>query len=592
MARTHRPRDMAERPIRKRALLVGINRYPSPFNRLKGCVNDALMMAQMLMDSFGFQAGDDMRMLTDDRATKQAILDRLDWLVADARPGDVLVFHYSGHGAQVPDRTNGNVNGVDECICPVDFSWDDPLTDAILQDHIGKVSDGVNLTVILDCCHAAREARDLIGPFPCTPKRILPPPDIRFRAVADIVVDSGKINRSVTMSSYRDLPLQRFGDSIAEGGIVVAGCKADQLSNDAWIDNDYHGALTYSLYQAMKQNGATESYADWVATATRLLKSQYHIQDQDPQLEASSNRDRWSLFSVSAAPRAEPARVRAARDRHIVYVHGIGQHSEGYSDGWWDAMKDYVPSIPNGQLAPAGNRWEVLWSKVVRPTGRSAMVPRAGQDGLAQAIQDVLLDRAVRQFIPERLATVDGSRSAETINPRSLLQDIPGIDLIGDFTQYLLDSSIRNQVLDCFFQVVRPLLDKGSEIEIISHSWGTVVAYEALRRLEDDGRVPEGIIPNWFTVGSALSIAPVRPFLERRDLRKPSSVRTWSNLDARGDVVGGPLQGYFGDLEDYLHLEPVSCNRFLPSPVCAHSSYFQAGNLPVNQNIFGANIEP
>ena len=29
----------------KRALLVGINRYPDPRNNLKGCVNDALLMA-------------------------------------------------------------------------------------------------------------------------------------------------------------------------------------------------------------------------------------------------------------------------------------------------------------------------------------------------------------------------------------------------------------------------------------------------------------------------------------------------------------------------------------------------------------------
>lgn len=41
---------------------------------------------------------------------------KLKELVAASRPGDVLFFHFSGHGTQVPD--DGESDGYDEAICP------------------------------------------------------------------------------------------------------------------------------------------------------------------------------------------------------------------------------------------------------------------------------------------------------------------------------------------------------------------------------------------------------------------------------------------------------------------------------------------
>lgn len=40
-----------------------------------------------------------MRIVTDARATRATILDGFRWLVTGAKRGDVLVFHYSGHGS-------------------------------------------------------------------------------------------------------------------------------------------------------------------------------------------------------------------------------------------------------------------------------------------------------------------------------------------------------------------------------------------------------------------------------------------------------------------------------------------------------------
>jgi len=61
-----------------RALLVGSNAYPG--NELNGCVNDVSDVANFLVSHCDFQE-DDIRLLTDKRATTNAIEAHLNWLV-------------------------------------------------------------------------------------------------------------------------------------------------------------------------------------------------------------------------------------------------------------------------------------------------------------------------------------------------------------------------------------------------------------------------------------------------------------------------------------------------------------------------------
>eukprot|EP00959_Pyramimonas_sp_CCMP1952_P095493 1996678-Pyramimonas_sp.AAC.1 len=55
----------------------------------------------------GFPEGDDMCVLMDEghhtRPTLRNIQSGLDWLTDEAKAGDVLFFHFSGHGGQVRD---------------------------------------------------------------------------------------------------------------------------------------------------------------------------------------------------------------------------------------------------------------------------------------------------------------------------------------------------------------------------------------------------------------------------------------------------------------------------------------------------------
>jgi metacaspase-1 len=72
---------------------------------LRGCVNDVKSMYSLLQQCYGFQPAN-MKCLVDNdpssiQPTGANIKKHLAQFVAASKPGDVLVFHFSGHGTQV-----------------------------------------------------------------------------------------------------------------------------------------------------------------------------------------------------------------------------------------------------------------------------------------------------------------------------------------------------------------------------------------------------------------------------------------------------------------------------------------------------------
>jgi uncharacterized caspase-like protein len=93
-----------ENAMAKRALLVGCN-YPGTKCELHGCANDVKRMRTTLVERFGFDESDILVMLDTDPSTPQPtganIRSSLKKLINSVEAGDILVFHYSGHGTQV-----------------------------------------------------------------------------------------------------------------------------------------------------------------------------------------------------------------------------------------------------------------------------------------------------------------------------------------------------------------------------------------------------------------------------------------------------------------------------------------------------------
>lgn len=254
----------------KKAVLCGIN-YPGTQHALRGCVNDIMKINEILVSQLGFSDPKYIRMLVDNSATTQNILERLEWLVDGAQPGDVLYFHYSGHGTQMPVldyNTMDEPDGLDECIVPVDMNWRDKvIKDNDFKRIFSKIPQGVNLTVTLDCCHSGDGLRDFLPPLELRDDLLGP---TRSRSIAtpiDIMNRAYGLNLD---TKSRSLQIKNIEE---QTGLLISGCKSNQTSADTWIQqaNKYHGALTYLMVELLKQTSYNISYRNLVEQLNSIL---------------------------------------------------------------------------------------------------------------------------------------------------------------------------------------------------------------------------------------------------------------------------------------------------------------------------------
>ena len=159
----------------KRALLIGVNKYQKlPW--LSGSRNDVSVMREILIRRYGFNESN-IRTLLDEQATRSAILNAMQDLVARAGPSDIIFVHYSGHGSQVDDLNGDETDGLDETICPYDARTADvaDITDDELGQILGRLSVA-SAVVVLDSCHSGTALRS--GVSDIRPRSI--PPDTRI----------------------------------------------------------------------------------------------------------------------------------------------------------------------------------------------------------------------------------------------------------------------------------------------------------------------------------------------------------------------------------------------------------------------------
>ena len=262
----------------KKALLVGINKYPDPRNELHGCINDITDMADFITKERQFNTAD-VRLLSDERATKANILERLAWLVKGAKAGDQLLFHYSGHGAQMTTRSKtGELDGLDEVICPYDFNWDDAtaLRDKEFAKLFASVPKGISFIWVSDSCHSQDLSRGIKKPIPGIFKvrTMIPPPDIAWR------------NMSVESTA---LAVHQLAKTAKQKNLaLISGCKSAQESADAVFNKRANGALTYFLLKALTaKTGKTTPLGELVSLVNKSLRKVKY--PQEPQLEGSAD---------------------------------------------------------------------------------------------------------------------------------------------------------------------------------------------------------------------------------------------------------------------------------------------------------------
>ncbi len=255
--------------MNNKALLVGINAYPNPSNNLRGCINDIVDMENFIVSKNKIYPKENIRTLTDSRATKKAILTALNWLLLGASAGDQILFQYSGHGAQIPSHSPAiEKDGLDEIICPYDFrgeaATETAISDKEFAKIFAKIPQGVHFVWISDSCHS----EDLSRKHEFTT-------DNRFRRFN--YTDS--LRQAETVA-----PIASLGSALIPlQGALLSGCASYQLSADAYINNRFNGAFTHYLIKNLNLYGQDASMQDIVKYVNiDLMDNDY---DQNPQSE-------------------------------------------------------------------------------------------------------------------------------------------------------------------------------------------------------------------------------------------------------------------------------------------------------------------
>jgi hypothetical protein len=278
--------------VAKRALLIGINKYQIPGADLRGCVNDVNLLSDALVKLYGFKKGD-ITTLTDAQATKKAMMAGIKKIVADSKNGDVALIHYSGHGSNVPDDNGDEPDGRDEILCPTDLNWDDTLRDDWLRIALDKVKPGVQMTVIMDCCHSGTNTRAIQPPDAAMIPRYLPSP----WAIAGSESGHRNVGRAVRSQLRRSAPGSRKSKDIVNAElpeVLITGCRDTQTSADAFINGTYNGALTWALVDAMTRTKGKMTYRDLHDQALASMKTKKF--EQVPQLEGRTANFDLPLF--------------------------------------------------------------------------------------------------------------------------------------------------------------------------------------------------------------------------------------------------------------------------------------------------------
>jgi metacaspase-1 len=263
------------RPPDRRALIVGINRYAQPQLKLEGCVNDAYTMSELLQEE-GFNA-DEIRMVIDERATTEAIQQRIQWLLADTGPDDVRILYYSGHGVQVPAYgVTDKPDHLIEALVPYDFDWTEAhmITDKWLSRQYGNLSYQSHFVALFDCCHAGGLSRG--GAL--SVRSVLPPDDVAHRQLKwdqewkmwvprdfvspDVKRLDSTDPRSPILRLGRGLSLRpkrtrRLGKAFGHLGpympTIMMACRADELAHEYRHGGGHsYGAFTYALSQVLR----------------------------------------------------------------------------------------------------------------------------------------------------------------------------------------------------------------------------------------------------------------------------------------------------------------------------------------------------
>ncbi|MEM7552809.1 MAG: caspase family protein [Cyanobacteria bacterium P01_A01_bin.84] len=292
------------------ALLVGIDEYPEPVNSLAGCVNDIKAIKEYLHKQLANSYKLGIKTLFNREATRENIIQGFRKYLSQANSNDVVLFYYSGHGAQEqapkefwhlePDRLDETL------VCYNSRSeggWD--LADKELAKLIAEVSENnPHILVVLDCCHSGSGTKD---PVIATGERRAPV-DKRERPLDSFIFSLSELKQLVNSDNLEDDSEHPTGWNLPKGRHILLGaCRDTEKAKEYIINGEKRGAFSYSLLNTLQNTNGKLTYRDLFERSNSLFRNQFKGQSsQSPQFEVTHLGDELQYFLDGAIAKRIP----------------------------------------------------------------------------------------------------------------------------------------------------------------------------------------------------------------------------------------------------------------------------------------------
>ncbi|NEQ65457.1 MAG: DUF4384 domain-containing protein [Symploca sp. SIO2D2] len=429
-------RVLAQGTSRKLALLVGINGYKFPIPPLRGCLTDVDLQRELLVNRFGFNPKD-ILLVTDEaeiKPSRQNILAAFEnHLIKQAKPGDVVVFHFSGHGSRVIDPDPlPNSNGLNGTMVPPDRKSEDGS--GKVRDIMGRslfllmhALQTENVTVVLDSCHSGGGTRG----------------NVMFRALSrqgggDDEATQEEFDYQEQWLSRLNLTPTKFQELRQKGiakGVALGSAQQDQLATDAPFEGFHAGAFTYLLTRYLWQQPVSQPLKSVFTNLARSTKdvanSSGILQEPIQEVQPGSNYDQEPVYFIDPPTPSAEAVVQKAGSEVEFWLGGVASQTlESFEEG---ALFNLID-----------NQGNVLGE--VEQTARNGLKGYGKLRGSPSgAIQSGTFMREQVRGVPSNLKLrlgLDSSLGNEVNSARSVLQSIQRVEAKtvnqGGVTDYLL----------------------------------------------------------------------------------------------------------------------------------------------------------
>lgn len=260
----------------KLALIVAISKYKpgTGWNDLAS-EKDVPLIKEALRKQ-GFRE-ENIMVLRDQQATKEGILNGIQkHLIDKARPGDICVFHFSGHGQQVYDDNGDEPDGYDEALVTYDAPMDyipgverhlrDDALGLKLEELRLKLGENGELVVLIDACHSGTATRGRTAGFRGTEKKYQP-----------------KNYKATTTAQTTKINEQLFGLGDRKTGLapMVAffASAASELNSQVTIQGEDYGSLSMAFFKVVTNAPGQMSYKT-IADQIRIHMRRWGLSQQ------------------------------------------------------------------------------------------------------------------------------------------------------------------------------------------------------------------------------------------------------------------------------------------------------------------------